>query len=146
MLRIVAAVAALAIGATIVYAQNASVIKERQSTMKAMGDAAELPAHMVKGEASFDLAAAKKAFKTIEENAAKAKGLFPDDSKTGAETWALPKIWDNKADVMSRLDKVAATAKAVQSEIKDKRSLAGALAKLGNACNGCHDVYRRPEN
>ena len=146
MLRIVAAVAALAIGATFVYAQNASGIKERQSTMKAMGDAAELPAHMVKGEAPFDLAAAQKAFKTIEEGAAKAKGLFPDDSKTGAETWALPKIWENKADVMGRLDKLAATAKSVQSGIKDKRSLAGALSKVSSVCNGCHDTYRRPEN
>ncbi|HWB45464.1 MAG TPA: cytochrome c [Hyphomicrobiaceae bacterium] len=146
MLRIVAAVAALAIGATIVYAQNAAVIKERQNTMKSIGDAAEVPAHMVKGEIPFDLAAAQKAFETIEQGATKAKGLFPEDSKTGAETWALPKIWENKADVMNRLDKVIATAKSAQGEIKDKRSLAAALSKLGKACNSCHDAYRRPEN
>ena len=144
MLRIVAAVAALAIGATIVYAQNAAVIKERQNTMKSIGDAAEVPAHMVKGEIPFDLAAAQKAFETIEQGATKAKGLFPEDSKTGAETWALPKIWENKAEFEKLMhdmeNKTAALATVAKEGDFDKSK--AAFGDAAGACKACHEKFR----
>jgi len=55
MLRVVAAVAALAIGATVVLAQNAAVIDQRKQAMKAFGGAAKGPGAMNKGDAAFEL-------------------------------------------------------------------------------------------
>ena len=48
MLRVLAAVAALAIGATVVLAQNAAVIDQRKQAMKAIGGAAKGPGGMAR--------------------------------------------------------------------------------------------------
>ena len=60
MLRVVAAAAALAIGATVVLAQNAPVIDPRKQTMKALGGAAKRGGTMATGDAPFDLAKSLK--------------------------------------------------------------------------------------
>ncbi len=94
MLRIVAAVAALAVGATVVYAQSAA-IGQRKDILKTFGGALKEPGGMMKGEVPFDLAKVQASLKTLAEGAPKLKGLFPDDSKTG-DTAALPTIWKRR--------------------------------------------------
>ena len=89
MLRVVAVVAALAFGATAVRAQNAAGIAARKEAMKAFGGANKGPGAMTKGDAPFELPKVQASFKTFEETAVKAKGLFGDDTKTG-ETDTLP--------------------------------------------------------
>jgi cytochrome c556 len=143
MLRVVAAMAALAVGATVVLAQNAAVIDQRKQAMKAMGGAAKEPGAMAKGETPFDLAKVQASLKTIEETSAKAKGLFPDDSKTG-ETDALPAAFEKKADVMARFDKMGAAAKAAAGAIKDEASFKAEWPKVLSNCGGCHKEYRKP--
>ena len=102
MLRVVAVVAALAVGATAVWAQNAAGIAARKEAMKAFGGAAKGPGGMNKGDAPFELPKVQASLKTIEETATKAKGLFPDDIKTG-ETDALPAAFEKKADLFAQL-------------------------------------------
>jgi cytochrome c556 len=143
MLRVVAAVAALAIGTTVVLAQNAAVIEQRKQAMKALGGAAKEPGGMAKGEAPFDLPKVKASLKTIQETAVKAKGLFPDDSKTG-DTDALPVAFEKKADLLARLDKIAADAKAAEGAIKDEASFKAEWTKVVSNCGGCHKEYRKP--
>ncbi len=105
MLRVVAVLAALAVGATAVWAQNAAGIAARKEAMKAFGGAAKGPGAMNKGDAPFELPKVQASLKTIEETAAKAKGLFGDDTKTG-ETDALPAAFEKKPDLMARFDKI----------------------------------------
>jgi cytochrome c556 len=143
MLRVVAAAAALAIGATVVFAQNAAVIDQRKQAMKAFGGAAKSGGTMAKGDAPFDLAKAQESLKTIQTKAAEAKNLFPDDSKTG-ETDALPEAFANKADLMAKFDKLAADAKAAESAIKDEASFKAEWPKVTSNCGGCHKAYRKP--
>ena len=143
MLRVVAAMAALAVGATVVLAQNAAVIDQRKQAMKAMGGAAKEPGAMAKGEMPFDLAKVQASLKTIEETSAKAKALFPDDSKTG-DTAALPVAFEKKADVMDRFDKMAAAAKTAAGAIKDEASFKTEWPKVLSNCGGCHKEYRKP--
>lgn len=142
MLRLVSVVAALAVGATAVYAQNLNVIKERKEGFKAMAGAAKEPGAMVKGEAKFDLAKVQAALKAYQTNSAKLKGLFPDDSKTGGDTEALAKIWTAKADFTARFDKLAADAKAAEGTIKDEASFKAEWPKVMGNCGGCHKEYR----
>ena len=53
---------------------------------------------MAKGEAPYDQAKAQEIFATYVDDRGEVPALFPDNSKTGGDTAALPKIWENKAD------------------------------------------------
>ena len=142
MVRLSAALAALAIGVTAVYAQNADAIKQRQEAMKALGAAAKSAGTMAKGDAPFELAKVQASLTAIQDGASKAKGLFPDDSKSG-ETDALPVAFEKKADVLARLDKLAADAKAAQAAITDAATLKTEWPKVASNCGGCHKEYRK---
>jgi len=145
MLRVViAALVAVAIGATAVLAQNAAGITARKDGMKALGKAAKGLGAMAKGEASFDLAKVQASLKTIQDTAVKAKDLFGDDTKTG-DTRLLPVAFEKKADVFARLDKLAAAAKTAAGAIKDQASLKAEWPKVVSNCGGCHKAYRKPK-
>ena len=144
MLRIVATVAALAVGATAVFAQSAA-IKERQENFKKMGGAMKGPGGMLKGAAPFDLTVVQASLKTLAETAPTFKTLFPDDSKTGGDTYALPAVWDKKADFLPRFDKLAADATAAMASIKDEASFKAEWPKIGANCGGCHKEYKKPD-
>jgi cytochrome c556 len=141
----VAAVAVVALGATVVLAQQ-DPIAARKALMKANGQGAGALAKMLKGEAPFDPAVAKKAFASFEDAAAKMPTLFPDNSKIGGETAASPKIWENMADVKARFVKLGNDAKAADASVKDLDSLKVAFSQLGKNCNDCHELYRLKKN
>jgi len=140
---VVAVVAAL--GATVVLAQQ-DPIAARKALMKANGQGAGALAKMLKGEAPFDPAVAKKAFASFEDAAAKMPNLFPDNSKIGGETAASPKIWENMADVKARFVKLGNDSKAADASVKDLDSLKAAFSQLGKNCNDCHELYRLKKN
>ena len=142
MTRILLAAAAVALAVTAVAAQS-DPIAARKALMKSNGDQAKVAAAIVKGEAPFDAAKVQTVFATFADSAAKAPALFPDSSKTGGETAALPAIWENKADFDDRLAKFGAAAKEAQGKVKDLDSLKatwGGFAK--DNCGGCHEKYR----
>jgi cytochrome c556 len=143
MLRVVAVLAALAVGATAVLAQNAAGIAARKEAMKGFGGAWKKPADMAKGDVPFDLSTVQASLKSIEDIAGKAKGLFGDDTKTG-ETDALPAAFEKKADLFARFDKIAADAKAAAGAIKDEASFKAEWPKVPANCGGCHKEYRKP--
>ena len=141
----IVAVAVVALGATVVLAQQ-DPIAARKALMKANGQGAGALAKMLKGEAPFDPAVAKKAFASFEDAAAKMPTLFPDNSKIGGETAASPKIWENMADVKARFVKLGNDAKAADASVKDLDSLKAAFSQLGKNCNDCHELYRLKKN
>ncbi|MGC1669312.1 MAG: cytochrome c [Pseudolabrys sp.] len=141
----VVAVVIAALGATVVLAQQ-DPIAARKALMKANGQGAGALAKMLKGEAPFDPAVAKKAFASFEDAAAKMPTLFPDNSKIGGETAASPKIWENMADVKARFVKLGNDAKAADASVKDLDSLKAAFSQLGKNCNDCHELYRLKKN
>jgi len=144
MIRTVVAVAALtlAVGFTAAIAQQ-DPIKERKALMKANGDQAKIGAAMVKGEAPFDLDKAQKIFATFADAASKMPGLFPDTSKTGEDTAALPKIWENMDDFKARFAKFGSDAKAAAASVTDLDTLKAAFGNIGkNDCGACHEQYR----
>ena len=141
-LSLIAAVAAVAaLCATSVVAQQ-DPIATRKATMKQVGGATRDGAQMVKGEAAFDLAKAKNVFAVYQTAAAKMPELFPANSKTGGETTAAPKIWEDMAGFKSRFDKFAAEAKAAEASVKDLDSFKAAFGNVTKNCGGCHETYR----
>ena len=98
---------------------------------------------MIKGEAPFDLAKAKDIFAGFETVAAKMPDLFPPDSKTGHDTRASSKIWENMADFKARFKKLGDDAKAAEASVKDLAGFRAVFAKMGKEdCGGCHKEYR----
>jgi cytochrome c556 len=137
MLRVLAAVAALATGATVVLAQNADIIKQRREAMRAIAKAGSPPFKMFKGELAFDLAPVQAGLKTYQEQGAKLKGLFPEDSQKG-ETDAAPKIWQKKGEFEAAIDTFINTAKTAESAIKDEATFKAEYQKVVQSCGGCH--------
>lgn len=135
----------LALGATAAIAQNQAVIKERQDLLKEVGDAVKPVGAMFKGEAEFDLAKVQNALAIIQKNAPLLPPLFPEDSKTGGDTEALPKIWENKADFEQRFKKLADEAKTAEAAIEDEITFQDAWKTVVGNCSGCHKQYRKPK-
>jgi cytochrome c556 len=136
------AVAVIALGVGVAIAQQ-DPIAARRALMKANGDQAKAGAAMMKGEAPFDLDKARKMFATFEDAAEKMPSLFPDTSKTGGDTAADPKIWENVDDFKARFAKFGADAKDAIAKVTDLDSFKAAFGSIGkNDCGGCHEKYR----
>jgi cytochrome c556 len=138
MYRALAAAAALGLGATFACGQNLGVIKERRQAMRAIAISGTINLKMFKGEIAFDLAKLQGGLKTYQEEAAKLKALFPEDSKTGGDTDASPRIWRAKTDFDKAIDTFIAVAKTAASAITDQRSFKAQYAKVVRSCDGCH--------
>jgi len=141
MKRILLLAALIAFGAGAVFAQS-DPIAERQGLMKANGKAAQAIAAMLKGSAPFDLATVQTSLKTFINAANKGPDLFPDNSKTGEDTHALPAIWENKADFVAHFQKLGADSTALLAAIKDEATFKAEMPGLFKDCGACHETYR----
>ena len=141
IVRTVCVVLAVALSATAVVAQS-KAIAERKEIMKGVGAAAKGGAAMARGSAPYDNAKAVEVFAVYANAAAKMPGLFPDDSKTGGETTASPKIWEDMAGFKAGFAKMEADSKAAQASVKDIDSFKAAFGAAGKQCGACHEVYR----
>jgi cytochrome c556 len=141
MKRSMTVVLALACGVGAVWADT-DPIAERRALMKHDGMAAKTMFDMLKGAAPFDLATVQASLKTLSEGATKSPALFPDDSKTGGGTAALPAIWQNKSDFDARFAKFAQDVAAAQSGIVDEASFKKLAPAVFKNCGGCHELYK----
>ena len=144
-MRLLTAALVSVLGITVAYAQNTGIIKERKEHYKAMGNATKEPTAMFKGEAPFDLAKVQASLKVLGEKPPLLPKLFPDDSKTGGETEALPAIWDDKADFEARFKKLAEAIRTAETKITDEATFKTEWPVLGGNCSGCHKKYRKPK-
>src|ERR1043166_4862506 len=109
MKRIALAVAIFAIGVTAVVAQS-DPIAARKALMKGNNDNARNLVKMTRGEEPYDAVKVNAAFAQWAETAQRLPNLFPDNSKTGGETRATPKVWETRSDFDA---KIAAFGKVV---------------------------------
>jgi len=145
MKRLVLAAAFAALGITAVVAQS-DPIAARKAIMKENGNQSRIAREMIEGKQPFSLDAAKKVFATFAGTADKAKSLFPDTSKTGGDTAALPAIWENKADFEAKLVKFSADAKVAEGKVTDADSFKAQISEIGKSCGGCHNNYRKKQS
>ncbi len=138
MIRTILITATIAIGVTGVVAQT-DAISQRKSLMKQNSKHTKGISAMVKGEAPFDAATVNTAFAQWSNTASQLPKLFPDNSKSGGDTRALPKIWTDRKGFDTH---VAAFAKAAAVRPKDLDGLKKAFPAVGKACGDCHEGYR----
>jgi cytochrome c556 len=142
LVRTILAALAVAFSVDAVTAQS-DPVKEREDLMKQNNNHAKAVVAMMRGQRPFDAAAVDAAFVQWADTAQKLPGLFPENSKTGGDNRASPKIWLNKKDFDA---KAAAFGKVVaKNRDKGKSSLEGlraAIPVVGKACDNCHEDYR----
>jgi cytochrome c556 len=141
-MRTVLGVAVLAFGATALVAQT-DPIAARKALMKTNGDQNRVATEMLEGKRPFNLDEAKKVFVVFAEAGEKAPALFPDNSKTGGDTAALPPVWENKADFNAKLAKFASESKAAGDATKDLDTFKVQITEVRKNCGGCHQTYRK---
>lgn len=140
MIRTALVLAGLGLGLTGVMAQS-NPIAERQQAMKAVGGATREGAAIAKGEVAFDAVKAQAIFKTYADSAKKLETLFPDSSKTGGETTASPKIWEDQAGFKAALAKFETDA-AVGATVANLDGFRTAFGAATKNCGTCHEAYR----
>jgi cytochrome c556 len=125
----------------IAIAQN-SAISERQMRMKETAKATKPVAAMLKGTEPFNISVVQSALQTYAKGAAGYSTLFPEDSKTGGDTEASPKIWQEKSVFDALVIKFEKSATLAASSIKDEASFKSEFPKILGQCKECHDSYR----
>jgi len=141
MIRTVLVTAGLVIAVTAVVAQG-DPIAERKGLMKGNGAAAKTGTQMAKGDIPFDLAKAKEIFRTYERAADRMPALFPESSKTGGETTAAPKIWEDMARFKAAFAKFGTDARDADAATKDLDSFKASFGIVTKNCGSCHESYR----
>ena len=143
-MKLMIGVGALMIAGGVVFAQSAA-IKQRQSIMDGWIEAAKPIGVQLRGQSPFNLADSQKFLGLILEGAPKMAALYPDDSKTGGKTAALPGIWDDKPKFLAGYVKIEADAKAAFALIKDEASFKAEMPKVASNCVSCHKIYQKPD-
>lgn len=131
----------LAAAATSASAQEDPIAK-RRAIYKSFGQVAKEPGQMLKKEEPFDLAKVQAALRTFQDGSCKLPDLFPENSKTGGDTAALPIIWEDRAKFNALFVKFDQDTTAALQTIKDEATFRAEFPKVLRDCGGCHDTFR----
>ena len=118
------------------------VIKGRKALFsKNYSTAKRVQTFATKGE--FDKA--KTLMLEMSENYKTLIEYFPENSKEGFKTEALPLIWDNKEEFNDLMNKSSSDMIELAAIIENSDDVKGSLGKLmwGN-CKACHSKFRAP--
>ena len=142
MIRLVFIAGVIGLGIGVALAQE-DPIAARKALMKANGEAGQDRRRHDEGGGAVRSRQGAQGLCHLRERGREAPALFPDSSKTGGDTAADPKIWENLPDFKARLEKLGADAKAAGAEVTDLASFKAAFGNIGkNDCGSCHQTYR----
>ena len=118
------------------------IIKGRKALFsKNYSTAKRVQALASKGE--FDKA--KSLMIKMSENYKTLIEYFPDNSKEGFKTEALPLIWENKKEFNNLMKKSSDDMIKLTSLIEDSEDIKGTLTQMmWSNCKACHSKFRAP--
>ena len=116
------------------------IIKERKSIFSKNYKTAK----RVQGLASNgDIDEAKKLMIEMSDNYKRLLDLFPENSKVGFKTEALPTIWENKDEFNLLMTKASSNMIELTSVIDGAEDLRATLGKyMWSSCKSCHSRFR----
>ena len=86
---------------------------------------------------------AKPLMKKISDNYLKLLNYFPDNTKEGFKTEALPSIWENKDEFNTLMQKASDDMIKLAKAIDDAEDLRAIQKKLmWSNCSSCHNRFR----
>lgn len=141
LLRSLVLCSALCAGVTAALAQD-NPIAERKKLMKAQGAAVRDPGQMLKGEQPFNLEKVQASLRTLLDTNKRLPSLWPDTSKTGGETEALPAVWEQREKFDGLLTKLGTDSQAALTAIKDEATFKAEFPKVVQDCGACHNTFR----
>jgi cytochrome c556 len=132
----------LLLAGSAVVAQT-DVIAERKGIMRGNGAATRTGTQMIRGEIPYDQAKAKEVFEGIAAGMNRFPNLFPENSKTGGETKASPRIWEDMPGFRAAAAKIVADAQAASAATTDQASFQANFQRVTGNCQSCHQAYRQ---
>ena len=116
------------------------IIKERKSIFSKNYKTAK----RVQGLASNgDMNEAKKLMIEMRDNYKRLVDLFPENSKVGFKTEALPTIWENKDEFNLLMTKASHNMIELTSVIDETEDMKVTLGKyMWSSCKSCHSRFR----
>ena len=88
---------------------------------------------------------AKPLMEKISKNYTKLLGYFPDNTKEGFKTEALPSIWENKKEFNDLMKKASDDMVKLAEAIDTAEDLRAIQKKLmWSNCSACHSKFRAP--
>ena len=116
------------------------IIKGRKALFsKNYSTAKKVQAFATKG----DFEKAKSLMLEMSENYKMLKEMFPDNTKEGFKTEALPIIWEKKNEFNTLMTKSSTDMIELASIIESSKDVKGSLGKFMWAnCKACHSKYR----
>ena len=116
------------------------IIKERKSIFSKNYKTAK----RVQGLASNgDIDEAKKLMIEMSDNYKRLLDLFPENSKVGFKTGALPSIWENKGEFNLLMTKASSNMIELTSVIDGAEDVKATLGKyMWSSCKSCHSKFR----
>ena len=92
-----------------------------------------------------DFVKASSLMKEMSENYLTLLEYFPDNTKEGFKTEALPSIWENKDEFNSLMKKSSADMIELAKVIESSDDVRASLQKfMWNNCKACHSKFRAP--
>ena len=118
------------------------IIKNRQALFSKNYNTAK-KVQSLSSNGDFD--EAKELMLEMSENYITLKELFPENTKEGFNTEALPLIWEEKDKFNSLMEKTSNDMVQLVSIIENEDDIRGTLKKLmWSNCKACHSKYRIP--
>ena len=92
-----------------------------------------------------DFDQAKKLMIEMSENYKSLIGMFPENTKEGFKTEALPLIWEEKDAFNALMQKSSDNMVKLASVIEDSDDIRATLSEfMWSSCKACHSKYRKP--
>ena len=118
------------------------IIKNRQALFSKNYNTAK-KVQSLSSNGDFD--EAKELMLEMSENYITLKEMFPENTKEGFNTEALPLIWEEKDKFNSLMEKTSKDMVQLVSIIENEDDIRGTLKKLmWSNCKACHSKYRLP--
>ena len=90
-----------------------------------------------------DIDEAKKLMIEMSDNYKRLLDLFPENSKVGFKTEALPSIWENKDEFNLLMTKASTNMIELTSVIDESENMKATLGKyMWSSCKSCHSKFR----
>jgi len=131
------------LGSTLVYAQSVEdIIKGRKAMFSENYQNAKKISILLRSGKKEE---AKPLMRKISDNYKKLLDYFPENTKEGFKTEALPSIWENKEEFNALMQKASDDMLKLAKAIDTADDL-GAIQKklMWSNCSACHDRFRAP--
>jgi cytochrome c556 len=116
------------------------IIKERKSIFSKNYKTAKRVQSLA---SNGNLDEAKKLMIEMSDNYKRLLDLFPENSKVGFKTEALPSIWENKDEFNLLMTKASSNMIELTSVIVETEDIKATLGKyMWSSCKSCHSKFR----